>query len=195
MPSLRRSTRLSQVTPSSSRCWAVPLASATWKLRITRPGSGLEVLTSVRLSISTRTPPKSRNPSEPSVALSATRYQALSLSGSALPSRMLPSCAVMISSPGSRHAFGALVIRLPGQCDSEPAQIRDEQIGLFHRGEVPAAIELAPLHDVREVPLRETADGKEGVSGEDGDPEWQIAGRIRAWRRTRDRQQARDLKV
>jgi hypothetical protein len=39
----------------------------------------------------------------------------------------------------------------PGNGASECSQVIREQIGLFHRGEVPAAVELGPVHDVREA--------------------------------------------
>src|SRR6202040_2609780 len=56
--------------------------------------------------------------------------------------------------------------QLPRECP----QVGDKEVGLFHRGEVTAAVELAPVHDVRQVALGEATQRKEDVGREDRDP-------------------------
>lgn len=113
-PSSRASTSTSHETPSASRWAAVARASSTWKLRITRPGSGLTAATSSRPSISTATPPKRMKPSSSGSQSKAARYQSRSRRGSLLPSKMLPRVGVRMASsvsarrrpPRSRPSVG-----------------------------------------------------------------------------------------
>ena len=60
-------------------------------------------------------------------------------------------------------------MQLPPEWAKEGADVVDEQVGLFHRGEMTAAVELAPVDDVI-VPFGQAPYGQHGVAWEDGDP-------------------------
>jgi hypothetical protein len=64
---------------------------------------------------------------------------------------------VLLSSASSLFLHNA------GEC----SQVAHKQIGFLHGGEVPTPVEFGPMHDVREAPVSEAADGEEDVMRED----------------------------
>jgi hypothetical protein len=77
--------------------------------------------------------------------------------------RLLPRCSLLTHTDGCGHDGIASNARRqaqqarpplpssPGKGAGERSQVIHEQIGLFHRGEVPTAVELSPVYDVREA--------------------------------------------
>src|SRR5262245_12594488 len=82
----------------------------------------------------------------------------------------------MASSPLRAVAAPLLAPKLPSrpyavQGASERSQVAHKQIRLLHRREVTAALELAPVHDVRERLLGETPNGEDDIVREDRHPQ------------------------
>jgi hypothetical protein len=58
----------------------------------------------------------------------------------------------------------------------ERSQVAHEQIGLLHGGEVTAAVELGPLHDVGEASAGEAPNGQENVVRKTATPSGTVSG-------------------